>query len=104
LSGSEDTNIRVWKDKPSRKIGPMGLREKRKTRYREALLKKFQYNREIKRLKRGHMPKYVYNARKKKQVMSESKYRKKENVEFNNPNDLNFYRAEKKRKLVKTYE
>lgn len=104
LSGSEDTNIRIWKDDPSRKIGPMGLREKRSTLYRQKLMDKFKHNQEIKKLKRGHMPKYIYNARKKKQVMSESKYRKIENMEFNNPKDLAFYRKEKLKKVVKTIE
>ena len=104
MSGSEDMNIRVWKDEPSRKIGPMGIREKRKTLYRKKLMEKFKFNQEIKRLKRGHMPKYVYNARVKKHIMSKSSYRKKENVEFNNPNDLGWWRAEKKKRLVKSID
>lgn len=104
LSGSEDTNIRIWKDDPSRKIGPIGLREKRKTLYRQKLMQKFKYNQEVKKLKREHMPKYIYNSRKKKQVMNESKYRKMENMEFNNPNDLKFFKKEKVSKIVKTLE
>lgn len=82
----------------------MGLREKRKTLYRKKLMDKFKYNQQIKKLKRGHMPKYVYNARRKKQVMTESKYRKIENIEFNNPKDLAFYRKEKLKKVVKSMD
>ena len=65
LSGSEDTNIRVWKDDPSRKIGPQGIREARKTQYRKTLIDKFKYNKEIKKLSVAHMPKYLHTARRK---------------------------------------
>ena len=72
LTGSEDTNIRIWKDDPSRKIGPQGLRERRKTQYRKKLIEKFKYNREMKHLMKGHMPKYMFNARRKHQIMKEA--------------------------------
>ena len=104
MTGSEDTNIRIWKDDPSRKIGPQGIRERRKTLYRKALMKKFKYNKEIKKLQKGHMPKYMYNARRKKQIMKESQFRKRENVEYNNPNDLGWFKKEKKKRVVKTLE
>ena len=78
MSGSEDTNVRVWKDDPSRKIGPSSLREKRAVEYRKSLIKKFKYLKEIKRLKKEHMPKMIYNHKKKLQAMSESRYRKRE--------------------------
>lgn len=104
LSGSEDTNIRVWKDDPSRKIGPQGIREERKTQYRKTLQEKFKYNKEIKKLNRAHMPKYLNTARTREQIMKEAKYRKKENVEYNNPVDLDWFKKEKKKRIVGTIE
>jgi len=104
LSGSEDSNIRVWKSDPSRKIGPKNDREERATNYRKKLIERYKYVKEIKQLQRGHMPKYIYNARKKKQIMNESKYRKRENMEANNPEDIMFEMTEKKQKVVKTLE
>lgn len=50
------------------------------------------------------MPKYMYNARRKFQIMKEAKFKKRENVEYNNPNDLSWFKKEKKKRVVKTIE
>lgn len=104
LTGSEDTNIRVWKDDPSRKIGPQGIREARKTQYRKTLVEKFKYNKELKKLSASHMPKYLHTARRKQQIMKEANFRKRENVEYNNPEDLSWFKKEKKKRVVNTIE
>ena len=36
--------------------------------------------------------------------MKEAEYRKKENVEYNNPGDMDWFKKEKKKRLVKTVE
>ena len=54
--------------------------------YREKLKEKFAYNKEIKKIaKHRHLPKYLHNAKKKRQIMKESKFRKTKNAELNNP-------------------
>jgi len=54
--------------------------------YREKLKEKFAYNKEIKRIsKHRHLPKYIHNAKKIKQISKESKFRKLKNRELNNP-------------------
>lgn len=82
----------------------MGKREERKTQYLKKLIEKFRFNKQIKRLKKEHMPKYIYNARKKFQIMKESKFRKQENMELNNPNDLKHEVGEKKKKILTNLE
>ena len=64
----------------------MNARHKRKLEYREKLKEKFQYNKDIKRIsKHRHLPKYLHNAKKTKQIVKESKFRKLKNKELNNP-------------------
>lgn len=58
----------------------------------------------MKKLLRTHMPKYIYNARRKQQIMKESKHRKNENMEVNNPQDRIFNMPEKQKKIVGTMQ
>ena len=76
LSGSEETNIRIWKSDPSRKIGPVGKREERVINYRKKLVEKYRFARKVKDLKKTHIPKYLITENRKRQVMSESRHRK----------------------------
>lgn len=102
LTGSEETNIRMWKADPSKKIGPVGKREERSMNYRKKLLEKFKYARQIKDLKKTHLPKYLLNAKHKRQVMAESKHRKMENLQYNNPGEYEERNvSEKERRFVK---
>ena len=66
LSGSDDTNIRIWKARASEKLGNISEREKTQNEYREHLLEKFKYNDEIRKIKKSHVPKYVVTHKKKK--------------------------------------
>lgn len=60
ISGSEDTNIRLWKSHASAPMKPMLPREKEKLAYHEKLKKKYKYNTEIKRiLRHRHLPKFI---------------------------------------------
>lgn len=101
LSGSEETNIRIWKSDPARKVGPVGKREQRSIQYRKALIEKFKYSKKVKGLKKAHLPKYLLNAKRKKQIMSEAKHRKIVNSELNNPDEYNrLTEPEKDRRFV----
>lgn len=105
MTGSEETNIRIWKADPAKKIGPVGKREERAINYRKKLVDKFKFNRKIKDLKKTHLPKYLLNAKRKKQIMSESKHRKIENMQANNTVGIEFLAMpEKEKKFVKLVE
>lgn len=104
MSGSEETNIRIWKNDPSRKIGPVGKREERVINYRKKLVDKYKFARKVKDLKKAHLPKYIMNENRKRQVMAESKHRKQVNMEINNGEVYADAKREKDRKFVKTVE
>ena len=60
VTGSEDTNVRIWKSHAADSIGPLLPREKEKLLYNEKLKKKYKYNHEIKRiLRHRHLPKFI---------------------------------------------
>ena len=70
LSGSDDTNLRIWKAKASDPMQVMLPREKEKISYNDKLKKKYnyflilfyryQFNQEIKRiLRHKHLPKLI---------------------------------------------
>lgn len=105
MSGSEETNIRIWKSDPARKIGPVGKREERAINYRKKLVEKFKFNRKIKDLKKTHLPKYLMNAKRKNQIMSEARHRKLENMQANNTQGYEqLAMGEKEKKFVKLVE
>jgi WD repeat and SOF domain-containing protein 1 len=63
FSGSDDTNVRIWRAKANeRATQPLG-REKAKREYEEALVEKFKYVPEVKRIKKHtHVPRAILKA------------------------------------------
>ena len=60
VTGSEDTNVRIWKSHASDPLQPLLPREKEKLLYSGKLKKKYKYNHEIKRiLRHRHLPKFI---------------------------------------------
>lgn len=77
-------NIRLWKAQASQPTGVINEREKRAIDYRKKLLQKFKENRKIKRiLLHRHLPKYIMNAKKRRQDQVVSKFNKKVNKQAN---------------------
>ena len=69
FTGSEDTNIRIWKANAGDAMKPLLPREKEKLAYNEKLKKKYKYNSEIKRiLRHRHLPKFIVKKKRVKQV------------------------------------
>lgn len=67
LSGSEDTNMRVWKAVASEKIGVVQGREKRAIEYRNKLKDKYGRVEEVGRiLHHRHVPKWIKNEGKRR--------------------------------------
>lgn len=80
ISSSDEMDIRMWRANASEKIGPKFRREQEAFDTNEALKRKFQNHPEIRRIKRHrHLPKHVYNERKLKRIMLESRKRKETN-------------------------
>jgi len=81
LSGSDETNIRLWKANASEKLGPTNPRQRAQLKYNEKLKAQYQNHPEVKRiLKHRHVPKLVFKTTKEKRIMLNSLKRKEENV------------------------
>mmetsp|Transcript_19126 Transcript_19126/g.34821 ORF Transcript_19126/g.34821 Transcript_19126/m.34821 type:complete len:442 (+) Transcript_19126:1477-2802(+) len=80
ISGSDDTNLRVWKAKSHVPLKTLLPREADAMQYREKLKQKYQYHSEVRRLlKHRHLPRNLFKERKKQQIMTESEMRKERN-------------------------
>jgi WD repeat and SOF domain-containing protein 1 len=84
-SGSEDTNVRIWKARASDPMKPLLAREKEALAYSDKLKKKYKYNKEVKRiLRHRHLPKLLEKKAKQAQVKREARFKKDENMRANN--------------------
>lgn len=80
FSGSDDTNIRVWKSNASETLGALLPREKRALQYAEKLQDRYQHVDQIKKIQRHrHVPKAIYNAQKERHVMKMAAKKKEDN-------------------------
>ena len=65
ISGSEDTNVRIWKAKAADSLKPLLPREKESLAYSEKLKKKYKNSPEIKRILRDkHLPVNIMKKKK----------------------------------------
>ena len=65
ISGSEDTNVRIWKSHASAPTQVLLPREKERIAYNDKLKKKFKYSSEVKRiLRHRHLPKFIIKKNK----------------------------------------
>jgi len=74
LSGSEDTNIRVWKTVANEKLGNIDGREKRAIDYRRSLVERYEKTEEIgKIVNHRHVPNWIKNQGKRRADHFESR-------------------------------
>lgn len=104
LSGSEDTNVRIWKSTKYAIEGNVNLREQKANQYRDKLVEKYSRAKPVRQVMRSHLPKYILNDRKKKQIMKESRFRKEQNRMIFNEEIYEEPKPEKERKVVKFEE
>lgn len=79
-SGSEDTNIRLWKAQASKPLGVLHPRERKALEYKDKLKERYQHLPEIRRIaKHKHLPKSVKVARDQKRIHETSVKRKETN-------------------------
>ena len=80
LSGSDETNIRLWKANASQKLGRLTPRERVALDYSQKLREKYRHHPLIRRIARHrHVPKAIYRAGKEKRIMLNARRRKLEN-------------------------
>jgi len=80
VSGSDESNLRLWKANASEKIGQATSREERAVQYRQALVKKYQHMPEVRRIHRARRtPKLVRKQTATAQLQKESAARKMDN-------------------------
>ena len=100
VSGSEDTNIRIWKSNASYSLKPLLPKEKEKIAYSNSLKKKYAYNKEVSRiLRHKHVPKLIKKKHQIRHIQTESKTRKEKNVRENSKPGSLPYIAERKKKI-----
>ena len=103
MSGSDDTNIRLWKSISNEPIKLLNKREEDARNYNKKIIEKYQYNPEIKRIKRHkHVPKYILNRKSVLHIKRESKFRKLKNKEMNSKIGSIEYNPDKTAKIVKS--
>ncbi|KAJ1281808.1 hypothetical protein BS78_03G002300 [Paspalum vaginatum] len=79
VSGSDDTNLRLWKSKASEQLGVLLPRQRKKQEYLDAVKERYKHLSEVKRIVRHrHLPKAIYNAANLRRTMIEAENRKAE--------------------------
>lgn len=85
LSGSDETDIRIWKANSSKKLGYTYPRERQAFDYQKKLKDKFADYPKVKSIARHrHLPKSIYHALKERHVMKQSERRKTRNRKIHN--------------------
>ena len=80
LSGSDDTNVRIWKAKASKRLGTRLPRQKAADDYSAKLLDRYKNMKEISRIRRHkHVPKAILKATQKGRIMHEAQSKRAEN-------------------------
>ena len=105
LSGSDDTNIRLWKAEASKQAGILLPREKQAQEYQATLKKRYGHLAEIRRIEQHkHVPKVIMKTKARKQEMRNSQNRKEDNRRKHSAPGLVPYKAARKKKIVTVVE
>ena len=102
VSGSDDTNIRLWKANASEKIGQLTTREESSMQYRQALIRKYQHLPQVKQITKSRkVPKTIKKQIQQQIIQKESAERKHSNrIKHSKPGTHQFV-AERKKVVVK---
>jgi WD repeat and SOF domain-containing protein 1 len=105
MSGSDDTNIRIWKAEASHTVGVIAGRKERKERLNDTIKQKFAHMPEIKRITHDKkMPKAIKKAGAIKHIQSTSERRKQDNRKnHSKPEDVAM-EPERKRAVLKEFK
>jgi WD repeat and SOF domain-containing protein 1 len=102
LSGSDDTNIRLWKAHASQQLGQRTSREEAAIQYRQALVKRYQHLPEVKRISKSRkVPKIIKKQTQLAQMQKEKAERKQENRIKHSKPGMYKHESEKNKVVVK---
>jgi len=102
ISGSDDTNLRMWKANASEKIGQASVREERSREYRQALIRKYQHLPEVQRIHTARkVPTVIKKQTATAQIQKESQQRKQENRAKYDKKGTEQFVSERKKVVVK---
>jgi len=98
ISGSDDTNVRLWKARSNEKLGQLTPREESAMQYRHALVKKYQHLPNVKKIHRSRkVPKTIRKQTHQAIIMKESQERKQANrIKHSKPGTHSFKSDRKK--------
>ncbi|KAG7340697.1 WD repeat-containing protein [Nitzschia inconspicua] len=98
ISGSDDTNVRLWKARASEKLGQLTPREEAATQYRQALIKKYEHLPTVQKIYRSRkIPKVIKKQTQQAIIQKESAERKQANrVKHSKPGTHTFKSERKK--------
>ncbi|CAH1772969.1 unnamed protein product [Owenia fusiformis] len=105
LSGSDETNIRIWKANASEKLGVLKPRERAAFNEVTKLKEKFVHHPKVRRIiKHRHVPGMIYSAKKEHAIIKESRKRKEHNRRVHSKPGAVPFVAEKKKHVVAELE
>jgi len=80
VTGSDDSNLRLWKAHASEQLGQQTTREEAALQYRSALIKRYQHLPEVRRIHKARkVPKAIRNQTQQTALQKESRQRKQAN-------------------------
>lgn len=105
LSGSDDTNIRLWKANAAEQLGVLLPREKNKHAYMNALKERYKHLPEIKRVDRHrHLPKPIYKAATLRRTVYEAGKKREDRKRLHSAPGAVPYLAARKKRIVAELE
>ena len=105
LSGSDDTNLRLWKARASERVGQLAAREEAALRYRRALMQKYEHLPEVRRIARGRrLPKLIKKQTQEALAQKEKRRRKEGNVVKHSKPGTKKFTDDKAGAVVKTVD
>jgi len=102
VSGSDDSNLRLWKARASEQLGQLTTREEAAIQYRQALIQKHQHLPEVRRIHKSRkIPKVIQKQTAQALIQKESAKRKQTNrIKHSKPGTYE-HESERKKAVVK---
>ncbi|MQL80841.1 hypothetical protein Taro_013298 [Colocasia esculenta] len=105
ISGSDDTNLRLWKAKASEQLGVILPRERKKQEYLDAVKERYKHLPEVKRIVRHrHLPKPIYKAATMRRTMIETERKKEKRRKAHSAPGSITTQPFRKRRIIKEVE
>lgn len=105
VTGSDDSNLRLWKAISNEQLGQRTTREEAAQQYRTALVKRYEHLPEVRKISKARkIPKVIQNQTRQFQIQKESATRKQGNRVKYSKNGEHKFVAERNKTVVKEIE